>query len=295
MNAALVIELFDSASHLTARQLFNDRFQLVVFLPHDLIESRGVDTSVLELLIRSAGIQRFVLPHVSAEQHAVLRSETAEERVHLCRAGQAGFIEHVEPFLIRVQLLLVARQMPLQRIRLDADLGQLVGGTGGRREALDLIALPFVANRRERRRLPGAGGAFERHDLIAIRQNLLDGRALALIQVLMLAGDRLAGTVGHQLRILPLAGTRLVDRLSFKFDHRWRRERSARHFWLLLHGDELASLDATIDLVLDVLNTRLYDLRSTYATRLSAGGVADEWATQLLRQGDAKVFKKSRR
>jgi integrase len=35
---------------------------------------------------------------------------------------------------------------------------------------------------------------------------------------------------------------------------------------------------------------RIYDLRSTYATRLSAGGVADEWVTQLLRQGDAKVF-----
>ncbi len=37
---------------------------------------------------------------------------------------------------------------------------------------------------------------------------------------------------------------------------------------------------------------RIYDLRSTYATRLSAGGVADEWVTQLLRQGDAEVFKK---
>src|SRR5947209_2930920 len=37
---------------------------------------------------------------------------------------------------------------------------------------------------------------------------------------------------------------------------------------------------------------RIYDLRSTYATRLSAAGVADEWVTQLLRQGDAKVFKK---
>ena len=36
---------------------------------------------------------------------------------------------------------------------------------------------------------------------------------------------------------------------------------------------------------------RIYGLRSTYA-RLSAGGVADEWVTQLLRQGDAKVFKK---
>ena len=37
---------------------------------------------------------------------------------------------------------------------------------------------------------------------------------------------------------------------------------------------------------------RIYDLRSTYATRLSAGGVTDEWVTQLLRHGDATVFKK---
>ncbi|MEZ5401167.1 MAG: tyrosine-type recombinase/integrase [Bryobacteraceae bacterium] len=37
---------------------------------------------------------------------------------------------------------------------------------------------------------------------------------------------------------------------------------------------------------------RLYDLRSTHATRLSDGGVPDEWVTQMLRQTDAKVFKK---
>jgi hypothetical protein len=37
---------------------------------------------------------------------------------------------------------------------------------------------------------------------------------------------------------------------------------------------------------------RTYDLRSAYATRLSAGGVADEWVTQLLRRSDAQVFKK---
>ena len=41
-----------------------------------------------------------------------------------------------------------------------------------------------------------------------------------------------------------------------------------------------------------IAHFRIYDLRSTYATRLSAGGVADEWVTQLLRQGEAKVFKK---
>src|SRR6266404_3523520 len=37
---------------------------------------------------------------------------------------------------------------------------------------------------------------------------------------------------------------------------------------------------------------RISDLGSTYASRLSAGGVADEWVAQLLRQGGAKVFKK---
>jgi integrase len=37
---------------------------------------------------------------------------------------------------------------------------------------------------------------------------------------------------------------------------------------------------------------RLYDLRSAYATRLSASGVADEWVTQMLRQTDAQVFKR---
>jgi integrase len=41
-----------------------------------------------------------------------------------------------------------------------------------------------------------------------------------------------------------------------------------------------------------VTDFRIYDLRSTYATRLTAGGVADEWVTQLLRQGDSQVFKR---
>src|SRR5258708_34276811 len=37
---------------------------------------------------------------------------------------------------------------------------------------------------------------------------------------------------------------------------------------------------------------RIYDLRSAHATRLSAGRVADEWLTQLLRRGDAHSFQK---
>ena len=36
----------------------------------------------------------------------------------------------------------------------------------------------------------------------------------------------------------------------------------------------------------------LYQLRHTFATRLSAGGVADHFVTQMLRQGDSQVFKR---
>ncbi len=36
----------------------------------------------------------------------------------------------------------------------------------------------------------------------------------------------------------------------------------------------------------------LYELRRTFVTRLSAGGVADHFVTQLLRQGDSAVFKR---
>jgi integrase len=36
----------------------------------------------------------------------------------------------------------------------------------------------------------------------------------------------------------------------------------------------------------------LYELRHTFATRLSAGGVADHFVTEMLRQGDAGVFKR---
>ena len=36
----------------------------------------------------------------------------------------------------------------------------------------------------------------------------------------------------------------------------------------------------------------IYELRYTFATRLSAGGVADHFVTQMLQQGDSAVFKR---
>ena len=54
----------------------------------------------------------------------------------------------------------------------------------------------------------------------------------------------------------------------------------------------LGVLESGIQTVAFTKSTWSFLMGVTYATRLSAGGVADEWVTQLLRQGDAKVFKK---
>ena len=37
-----------------------------------------------------------------------------------------------------------------------------------------------------------------------------------------------------------------------------------------------------------------YELRHTFPTRLSAGGVSDRFVTQLLRQGDSSILKRYR-
>jgi integrase len=58
------------------------------------------------------------------------------------------------------------------------------------------------------------------------------------------------------------------------------------------HQTEFKKTWATTLRKAEVRYFRLYDLRSTFATRLSSGGVADEWVTQMLRQTDSQVFKK---
>ena len=57
-------------------------------------------------------------------------------------------------------------------------------------------------------------------------------------------------------------------------------------------GQDVEPLGRSAELKQLLVKEQIADLRWTYATRLSAGGVADKWVTQLLRQSDAKVFKK---
>ena len=58
-------------------------------------------------------------------------------------------------------------------------------------------------------------------------------------------------------------------------------------------GQDIEPLGRSAESKQSRVKDQIADLRWKYATRLSAGGVADKWVTQLLRQSDAKVFKKS--
>ena len=84
-----MIEAFDGAVHVSPRELFDDGLERRIVLPHDLVEMRGPDSRLLELVIRSAGVDGLMLADVADEQHAIVRPEALQERVHLLRARQA--------------------------------------------------------------------------------------------------------------------------------------------------------------------------------------------------------------
>src|SRR6266699_4885033 len=61
MHTALRIQSFDCFSHIATRELLHDFFECRVFLPYDLIKPGRLDPRFLELLIRSARFDRFML------------------------------------------------------------------------------------------------------------------------------------------------------------------------------------------------------------------------------------------
>jgi hypothetical protein len=101
MHTALMVKPFDGTMRVAARQLFDNRLQLWIALPDDLIKMRRVDPRRLKLVIRPAGIDGFMLAHVTDKQHAIVWSEALQERAHLPRARQARFVKDVERSLVR--------------------------------------------------------------------------------------------------------------------------------------------------------------------------------------------------
>ena len=86
------------------------------------------------------------------------------------------------------------------------------------------------------------------------------------------AGDRVAKAQMAKERDMEMLGTNFARRAA---------------------GQDVEPLGRSAESKQLLVKDQIADLRWKYATRLSAGGVADKWVTQLLRQSDAKVFKKS--
>jgi len=90
---------------------------------------------------------------------------------------------------------------------------------------------------------------------------------------------------------LALAGPHPINRLSLELHHRGRGERPTWRAWLLLDGDEFASLHTTIDLLLDVLDARLSE-RSFQRVPQDRPFVHDSFALQIAiaceRHGDSR-------
>jgi integrase len=124
---------------------------------------------------------------------------------------------------------------------------------------------------------------------------------------LLFARNRIARNE-NEVRLL-----RSIFACLFQYGHSWTCSNSHRRStldallypWVLILQKSSASFKSKWNSRLNLRRTwqrtlarakvpyfRICDLRSTYTTRLSAGRVADDWVTQMLRQGDAQVFKK---
>ena len=71
---------------------------------------------LLQLLEGLSGIDPLMLSCVSDKQHTVLRANLFEEVPHLFRAGEAGFIDHIQVSAVGVVSLVATGKKALQGI-----------------------------------------------------------------------------------------------------------------------------------------------------------------------------------
>ena len=163
-----------------------------ILLSDDVVETGRFDSGLVELLIRSARLDGLVLTHVADEQDPVVGFEAARgtrasvgcspDSIRRARRDACGR-RFPHPLAHRCRWSVVDGMPASPSCWAAREVG---------REPFDGVsrALGSVADRRQRRRLSRAGDAFERLDLIAAREDLLDGRPLGLGQVRMVVHAR---------------------------------------------------------------------------------------------------------
>ncbi len=83
MDPTLPLKILDGFAHFASSELLDYPLQLRIFLAHDLLELHSLHACVLELRERPPGLDRFMLPTVADQKHAVIRMETIQKVMHL--------------------------------------------------------------------------------------------------------------------------------------------------------------------------------------------------------------------
>jgi hypothetical protein len=84
-----------------------------ILLANDVVETSGVQPFGLQLLIRPTRLDGVMLACIADEQHPIVAAKLREQRVHLPRTGETGFVEHIQ-VLLCVRPFGRLRQVPLQ-------------------------------------------------------------------------------------------------------------------------------------------------------------------------------------
>src|SRR6266568_698105 len=121
MQAALRVEVFHRVAHIAARKLLYYLLKRRVFLPHNFVKPRRMNSSFLQLLIGCSCFDGLMLSHIAYKQHAVAFSEAMQELIHLLRTGQTRFVQNVES-LNSIMHFIASRKMALKCAGFDSSL-----------------------------------------------------------------------------------------------------------------------------------------------------------------------------
>lgn len=105
MDAALPLQTLHGLAHFAPRKLLDHLFQVRVFLADNLSELHRFYARVLKLREGTPRLDRFMLPPVANQQHAVIGMQAIHKLVHLSGGRKRRFIEHIQAALSGVRVL----------------------------------------------------------------------------------------------------------------------------------------------------------------------------------------------
>src|SRR6266404_4903002 len=88
VHSALPVKTLNGVLYVAPRKLFDHSFEFGVCLAHDLLQLYGLHASILQLCKWASSLDRFVLPPISDQQNAIIRTKPLDKFMHLPGRGE---------------------------------------------------------------------------------------------------------------------------------------------------------------------------------------------------------------